>query len=176
MQKCRWPSKERIFFATEIEPPSSQFRHYFHCPFTNIVGSISKLSQIIRVVKSNTQLPTMEQANSAEIIALAASSPLPIPVGRDNKGLERGNSDEKENGVFGMSPRSLQGSSPQGSSPRELPFPYQALPVTTATITEHLTPALPVIECSTLSHEVSLVAAAQPSQNKIINSVYRSLQ
>lgn len=108
-------------------------------------------------------------ANPAEIIALSASSPLPIPVGRENKGLQNGHSDEKENGVFGQSPSSLQ-----GTSPRELPFPYQALPVTTATITEHLTPALPVIEPSTLSHEVSLdtVAAALPGQNQIMNPVY----
>jgi hypothetical protein len=111
----------------------------------------------------------METLNSAEIIALSASSPLPIPVGREDRGLERGHSDEKENGVFGQSPTSLQ-----GSSPRELPFPYQALPVTTATITEHLTPALPVIEPSTLSHEVSqvTVAAAHPIQTSIMNPVY----
>jgi hypothetical protein len=105
-------------------------------------------------------------ANPAEIIALAASSPLPIPVGRAEKGLENGDNDEKENGVFGQSPSSLQ-----GTSPREIPFPYQALPVTTATITEHLTPALPVIEPSTMSHEVGLetVAAAHPGHSHRLN-------
>jgi hypothetical protein len=90
-------------------------------------------------------------ANPAEIMALSASSPLPVPIGREDKGLENGHSEEKENGVYGQSPSSLQ-----GTSPRELPFPYQALPVTTATITEHLTPALPVIEPSQMSHEVGL--------------------
>ena len=88
-------------------------------------------------------------ANPAEIIALSASSPLPIPVGREDKGLENGHSDEKENGIFGQSPSSLA-----GSSPRELPFPYQALPVTAATITEHLTDALPIIEQAQMTHEV----------------------
>jgi hypothetical protein len=98
-------------------------------------------------------------ANPAEIMALAASSPLPVPVGREANGVENGNS---ENGIYGLSPTSLQ-----GTSPVKLPFPYQALPVTSAVITEHLTPALPVIEPSTLSHEVGLepIAAAPVIQN-----------
>jgi hypothetical protein len=103
--------------------------------------------------------------NPAEILALSASSPLPIPVGREEKGVGNGHSDEKENGVFGQSPSSLQ-----GTSPRELPFPYQALPVTSFVITEHLTPALPVIEPSSLSHAVGLeTVAAALNRNRKLN-------
>jgi len=54
----------RWLFATEKEPPLSQFRHYFHCPFIPIVCSIVKLAQGIRFIQKqhstanhgNTQL------------------------------------------------------------------------------------------------------------------------
>lgn len=85
-----------------------------------------------------------------EIIALSSSSPLPVPVnGNQMNGVEDGDH------VNGHSPNSL---GLLGASPRKgdqiAVAPYQALPVTAATITEHITPALPVIEHGTMSQEV----------------------
>lgn len=92
---------------------------------------------------------------AAEIFTLSASSPLPIPVGRGDKGHTNGVNHDKENGggLYGVSPPVL-GTSPLGTSPREPIAPYQALPVTAVTITEHITPALPVLEPSKMTHEV----------------------
>ena len=89
---------------------------------------------------------------NAEILALSASAPLPIPVGLENKANANGVEDEKENGLYGLSPRSLQGTSPS----REPIAPYQALPVMAATITHNMTAALPVFEPSEMSHEVNI--------------------
>lgn len=91
---------------------------------------------------------------NGEILALSAALPLPIPVGRDEKVHAERLKEEKENGVlFGQSPPR-----PAGSSPRSQPIaPYQALPITASVITEHITPALPVIDHTRMSQEVSLV-------------------
>ena len=95
------------------------------------------------------------EINATEILTLSASSPLPVPVGREPKGLDNG-VDDKENEIFGLSPTSLSGTSPI----REPIVPYQALPVTAAIITEHLTDALPVMEPTEMTHEVSLAQHA----------------
>ena len=88
---------------------------------------------------------------NTEILALSAAAPLPIPVGREDKGHANGINEDKENGLLGQSPRLA------GSSPRSQPVaPYQALPVTAATISEHITAALPVIDHAKLTQEVSL--------------------
>jgi len=79
----------------------------------------------------------------SEILALSSSGPLPIPIGGD------GRNRDDENGVAGYSPRLL------GASPTREPIaPYQALPVTAQLITEHITPALPVIDHSKLTEGV----------------------
>ncbi len=90
----------------------------------------------------------------AEIYALAGSSPLPIPVG----GRElAGSSPPRCYDVLGSSPPvELFGTSPR----REPCAPYQALPVTAQCITEHLTPALQVIDGSMMTPEVRAAAAA----------------
>jgi hypothetical protein len=92
----------------------------------------------------------------AEIYALAGSSPLPIPVG----GRElAGSSPPRCYDVLGSSPPvELFGTSPR----REPCAPYQALPVTAQCITEHLTPALQVIDGSTMTPEVRANAPPPP--------------
>lgn len=89
-----------------------------------------------------------------EIFALA-SQPLPVPVvSNDGKAADDILLDKENTGIQGQSPRSWNGSI-AGSSPRKDPVaPYQALPVTPQTITEHLTPALPVIDRGSMSQEV----------------------
>lgn len=85
----------------------------------------------------------------AKILALSIAEPLPIPVGSERKvnGVEDG--EDRESDLLGQSPRLL------GSSPSKEPIaPYQALPVCAQTITEHITPALPVVDHSKLSKEV----------------------
>ena len=95
----------------------------------------------------------------AEILVLSASLPMPIPVGRENKANSNDVDDEKENGVYGLSPRALLGTSPT----LEPIAPYQALPLTAATITHNMTAALPVFEPSEMTHEVSICSFSPPA-------------
>lgn len=92
----------------------------------------------------------MDPTSATEILNLSASSPLPIPVGRAQDKAGADGDVDKENGLSGFSPR-LAGTSPS----REPIAPYQALPVTSATITENYTPALPVIDQEHMTPEVS---------------------
>ena len=99
----------------------------------------------------------MEGQLAADIVKLPGELPLPpIDV---SKAQEQGNgvAEHKglgysgtENGGFEM-PSKLQGASPRKG---DAVAPYQALPVTSEVITEHLTPALPVLEPSELEPEV----------------------
>jgi hypothetical protein len=89
----------------------------------------------------------------AEIFALSATGPLPMPVRDEEKSVGR----SSDGGLYGLSPRSMSGTSPRlaGTSPKKDPIaPYQALPVTADAITEHLTEELPVIDRGNMTQEV----------------------
>lgn len=83
-------------------------------------------------------------------VRLAVSSPLPKPVGsRDGKAEARGESTDKENGLQAPALQPAPRAAMEAVSAA-----YQALPVTANAITQHLTPALPVIEHGKLTAEV----------------------
>ncbi len=85
-----------------------------------------------------------------DIVSLASSAKLPIPVVRQSKTSENGD------GVLGTSPSGRYLSSltqpPSVPIPHEPVAPYQALPIT---ITHNITPALPVIDRDDLTPQVT---------------------
>ena len=108
-------------------------------------------------------LPGGATQMESEIMALAGSSPLPVPIEIPANGKDRWISlDQASSRILGSSPP--VGISPRGASPPVLApvAPYQALPVTPSIITEHLTPALDVIDHTQLTPEASAHAGAPP--------------
>lgn len=87
-----------------------------------------------------------------EILSLSASSKLPVPLERQLKGT-RLQSDEKENGNEAHELQSTNRIAAANGS-HEAVAPYQALPVIGRTITEHLTPPLPVLNAEEFTQEV----------------------
>ena len=92
-----------------------------------------------------------------EIVALS-SQPVPIPIlVHDDKAAGDDIFANVDSGIYGQSPRSWGGSIAGGSPKKDPVAPYQALPVTAQTITEHLTPALPVIDRGNMTDEVNII-------------------